>query len=229
MISEQNIEKSKKIDLARNLINLGFNTAVLNGDYDKIKDLIENSYNDIFLANMNYSIFRSCLQNYVKIFEYLMFKQNKFNFNTDEYWNEALINSCNDAGTTQMLEFILKSPLRNTTFSKDTLYAAFLNTNLYSLKILIKHNKINIHEFIYKNDSKYLMKLVQSSSKDVIEYLSSQYEINFGSFKHMALIRAGKSQSDANKVLKIINKQELFFNLKENLADIDNEIKKNKI
>lgn len=227
MISEKTIEKYRL--LGSDELNSTFENAVKDSKHEVVKLFMDNFYSRIYLDKVTYSLFRSCINDDTRMFKYFMFKQNKFDFNITAYWNESLVNSCGGASGTKMLEFILKSPLSKCSFSHELFYTAFLNTNLNSLKLLIEKGKINIHDIAYKNDSEYLNKLIRYSRKDAIEYLAYKHEINFVMFKDIALVLAEKDQYNADKILEIINKQELFFKLKNSLIDQEKSVKVHKL
>lgn len=227
MISEKTIQKYKL--LSSDELNIAFEYSVKNSNYEKVKMLMDNFYSIIYPDKITYSLFRACINDDTRMFKYLMFKQDKFDFNTTAYWNESLVNSCGGSLNTKILAFILKSSLSKSSLSDDIFYAALLNTNLNSLKLLIEKGKIDLHEIIYKNDSEYLHKIINYSRKDVIEYLAYKHEVNFVPFKYITFSLVQKNQYNADKVLELMNKQELFFNLKDTLAEPDSKAKTNKI
>ena len=198
--------------------NKEFEDCVKASKYEKVKFFLETDYIRIPPDKIKYGLFLSCINNDVRMFKYLMFKQNKVDLNTAEHWIDSLKNSCSQTEQ-KVLKFILKTPLNPVKFNDEHFYQALLNTgnHINGLLYLVDNNLVDIQS-VYKNDSEYLKKLVTYARVDHMEYLAYKHEVSFTPFKELA--ESVKSQYRGEIMMDIIRKQnaqELFAGLDNNL------------
>lgn len=200
--------KSQYKNLNQTEINIEWNNAAKYNNFAKVKYMLEADYINITEENINTLIFRVSYNDNLQIFKCLLkhYQVNNKSL-TKSHWDIILGGACISSG-----DNVLKTALKKYKFTPEELANKLDQTikNIPAFELLA--SKIDIDKEILK--SNFLEQVVSKQCLEMVKLFIDKYQINFTSFKNLALENISKP--DADKIYDLINTQELY--LKINLA-----------
>lgn len=197
-----------------NLLFTCWRKASKNNQLKHIKFMLEADYIHVTDENINTLAFRAGANDCLPMFKYLL-ENVEMN---DTRWGNALYGSFDSKGY-DVINFVLS----NHQYTSKTISDFLLHTkqNIPAFELLLAH--INTKDI----EPDALHKMVHEQCFDFIKILIEKHQVDFTPFKELAI----KHQKEVNgdKILNMIETQELYLNMHSSMAKKPSLIKTKKI
>lgn len=197
--------ESQYKNLNQTEINIEWNNAAKYNNFAKVKYMLEADYINITEENIDTLLFRASYNDNLKIFKFVL-KHYQVNNKilTQAQWEIILGGACTSGG-----DNVLKTALKKHEFTSEDLANQLYQTikNIPAFELLA--SKIDIDKEILKSNIPY--KVVSNQCLEMVKLLIDKYQINFFSFKKLALENISKP--DADKIYDLIETQELYLKI----------------
>ena len=209
-------------------ISIELSKAVKSSNYIKVKFMLEASYIGISRDHIRNAMNRCCINDDLKIFKYLMHKQNIVDFNNKNDILDIIVNA-SDEFTTRIVDYVFDSKKINTNFKeKDIEEALYEISSFYSAYHVVKKSGMDFNHIIHKDDDAYIKNALIAGNLDIVSFLVIQYNIDMVPFKNLTVFYS-KTNPKEIEIVKIIEKQEFSAKLEKDLDNCEKHSKKLKI
>ena len=212
IMQDDNLTVTKK--KIKSLLFTCWRKASKENHIEHIKFMLEADYIHVTDENINTLAYRAGANDCLPMFKCLL--ENVEMNNTK--WGNSLFGSF-DAKGYDVINFLLKHHQYNPKYVSDILMST--KENIHAFELLLTHiNKEDILQDV-------LHKMVYEQCFDFVKILIEKHQIDFTPFKKLAI----KHQKEINgdKILKMIETQELYLKMDSSMLAREKPIKKNKI
>lgn len=210
-------------------ISIEISKAVKSSNYAKVKFMIEASYIDISTQNIKSAMLRCCINDDLKIFKYLMNKQNIFDFNNIDDVLEIIVNASDCSSTTRIVDYVFASKKIDTNFKEKNIEDLIGKISSFeSAYHIVKKSGVDFNDIIYKDDNAYIKNALISGNFETVSFLVKHYDVDMIPFKGLTNFYS-KTNLKEMEIVKLIEKQEFSAKLEKELDKTENNSKKLKI